>query len=101
MGEAGGLGMGCQWLAGLVSPGIVWGGAARLHVGGIMIGSSDNSGGVVVGILVCGTECSGFNIAFCFDLSLVEIWGWGLGTRLPSARLRRAGRRGSAAPAKT
>ena len=29
-----------------------------------MIGSSDNSGGVVVGALVCGTECSGFKSCF-------------------------------------
>ena len=29
-----------------------------------MIGSSDNSGGVVVGVLVCGTECSGFKSRF-------------------------------------
>ena len=32
-----------------------------------MIGSSDNSGGVVVGALVCGTECSGFKSCLCFD----------------------------------
>ena len=37
-----------------------------------MIGGSDNSGGVVVGALVCGhcgTECSGHgsNLALCFD----------------------------------
>ena len=33
-----------------------------------MIGSSSNSGGVVVGALVCGTECSGFKSRFilCF-----------------------------------
>ena len=33
-----------------------------------MIGSSDNSGGVVVGALVCGTECSEFKSRFilCF-----------------------------------
>ena len=29
-----------------------------------MGGSSNNSGGVVVGALVCGTECSGFNSRF-------------------------------------
>ena len=29
-----------------------------------MTGSSDNSGGVVVGALVCGTECSGFKSCF-------------------------------------
>ena len=29
-----------------------------------MIGSSNNSGGVVVGALVCGTECSGFESRF-------------------------------------
>ena len=29
-----------------------------------MIGSSDNSGGVVVGALVCGAECSGFESRF-------------------------------------
>ena len=29
-----------------------------------MIGSSDNSGGVVVGALVCETECSGFKSRF-------------------------------------
>ena len=46
-----------------------------------MIGSSDNSGGVVVGALVCGTECSGFcsalNLASYFDFfffSLVEFF---------------------------
>ena len=31
-----------------------------------MIGSNDNSGGVVAGALVCGTECSGFE-SLCFD----------------------------------
>ena len=42
-----------------------------------MIGSSDNSGGVVVGALVCGTECSGFESRFMlivFFFSLVEIF---------------------------
>ena len=29
-----------------------------------MISSSDNGGGVVVGALVCGTECSGFKSRF-------------------------------------
>ena len=29
-----------------------------------MIGSSDNSSGVVVGILVCETECSAFKSCF-------------------------------------
>ena len=29
-----------------------------------MIGSSDNSGGVVVGTLVCGRKCSGFKSRF-------------------------------------
>ena len=29
-----------------------------------MIGSSDNSGGVVAGALVCDTECSGFESCF-------------------------------------
>ena len=29
-----------------------------------MIGSSDNSSGVVVGALVCGTECGGFESHF-------------------------------------
>ena len=29
-----------------------------------MIGSSDNSGGVVVGALMCGTECSRFESCF-------------------------------------
>ena len=29
-----------------------------------MIGSSVNSGGVMVGALVCGTECSGFESCF-------------------------------------
>ena len=29
-----------------------------------MIGSSDNSSGVVIGGLVCGTECSGFESRF-------------------------------------
>ena len=38
-----------------------------------MIGSSDNSGGVVVGALVCGTECSGFESRFML-FSLVEIF---------------------------
>ena len=36
---------------------------------GEMIGSSDNSGGVVVGALACGTECSGSKSCFiCFDI---------------------------------
>ena len=35
-----------------------------------MIGSSDNSGGVVVGALVCGTECTGSNLALCFFFHL-------------------------------
>ena len=42
-----------------------------------MIGSSGNSGGVVVGALVCGTECSGFKSRFIlcfFSFSLVEIF---------------------------
>ena len=52
MGGAGGLGMACQWL------GFIY------DMGEIMIGSSDNSGGVVVGALVCGTECSGFKSRF-------------------------------------
>ena len=40
-----------------------------------MIGSSIKSGGVVVGALVCGTECNGFESRFmlCF-VSLVEIF---------------------------
>ena len=29
-----------------------------------MIGRSDNSGGVVVGALACGTECIGFKYRF-------------------------------------
>ena len=29
-----------------------------------MIGSSDNNAGVMVGTLVCGTECSGFKSCF-------------------------------------
>ena len=40
-----------------------------------MIGSSGNSGGVVVGAIVCGTECSGFKSHFIlcfFSFSLVE-----------------------------
>ena len=52
------LGMGCQWLAGLASLGFVY------DRGEIMIGSSDNSSGVVVGALVYGTECSGFKSRF-------------------------------------
>ena len=32
--------------------------------GKTMIGSNDNSSGVVVGALVCGTECSGFESRF-------------------------------------
>ena len=41
-----------------------------------MIGSSDNSGGVVAGALVCGTKCSGFKSRFMIDFlfSLVEIF---------------------------
>ena len=43
-----------------------------------MIGSSGNSGGVVVGALVCGIECSGFKsrfiLCFFFSFSLVEIF---------------------------
>ena len=29
-----------------------------------MIGRSNNSGGVVVGVLVCGKDCSGFESRF-------------------------------------
>ena len=50
-------GMGCQWLAGLVS-------RVCLLKGGNMIGSSYNSGGIVAGALVCGIECSGFKSCF-------------------------------------
>ena len=32
--------------------------------GKIMIGRNDNNGGVVVGALVCETECSGFKSRF-------------------------------------
>ena len=41
-----------------------------------MTGSSNNIGGVVVGALVCGTECSGFESRFMliFFFSLVEIF---------------------------
>ena len=50
-----------------------------------MIGSSDNSGGVVIGALARGTECSGFKSCFmimiCF--SLVDIF-------LSSPRIGRA-----------
>ena len=56
-GGAGGLGIGCQWLAGFVH-----------DRGEIMIGSSDNSGGVVVGTLVCGTECREFKSHFVLCL---------------------------------
>ena len=35
-----------------------------------MIGSSGNSGGVVVGALVCGTECSRFKSRFILSFSL-------------------------------
>ena len=38
-----------------------------------MIGSSDNSGAVVVGALMCGTECSRFKSRFML-FSLVEIF---------------------------
>ena len=50
--------MGCQWLAGLVSIRFI------NERGEITIGSSDNSDGVVVGTLACGTECSGFKSRF-------------------------------------
>ena len=61
--------MGCQWLAGLVSR------VCLYDRRKIMIGSCDNSGGVVVGALVCGTECSGFTLCFdFFFFSLVEIF---------------------------
>ena len=41
-----------------------------------MIGSSINSGGVVVGALVCGTECSGFKSRFmlCFFFHLLKFF---------------------------
>ena len=66
------LGMGCQWLAGLVCKVclcVIWMGCQWLaglvsrfvyDREEIMIGSS----GVVVGTLVCGTECSGFKSRF-------------------------------------
>ena len=41
-----------------------------------MIGSSGNSGGVVVGALVCGTECNGFTVEsrVMLRFSLIEIY---------------------------
>ena len=39
-----------------------------------MIGSSGNSGGVVVGALVCGTECSGFKSRSILSFSLVKFF---------------------------
>ena len=45
--------MGCQWLAGLIA-------------------SSNNSGGVVVGAIVYGTECSGFKSRLILQPLLLE-----------------------------
>ena len=44
--------------------------------GEIMIGSSTNSDGAVVGALACGIECSGFKpcFIFWFFFSLLEIF---------------------------
>ena len=49
--------MGCQWLAGLVS---------RVCKGEIVIGNSDNSGGVVVGARVWNRECSRFKSCYAY-----------------------------------
>ena len=38
-----------------------------------MIGSSDNSGGVMVGALVRGTECSGFKSRFIYALIVFHL----------------------------
>ena len=48
---------GCQWLAGLVS---------RVCKGEIVIGNSDNSGGVVVGARVWNRECSRFKSCYAY-----------------------------------
>ena len=59
--------MSYQWFAWLVS-------RICLMKGEIMIGSSDNSGGVVVGALACGIV-AGSNLALCFHFfSLVDIF---------------------------
>ena len=39
-----------------------------------MIGSSDNSGGVVVRALVCGTKCSGFKSCFMLFFHLLKFF---------------------------
>ena len=62
--------MGCQWLVGLLSrdrlPMV-----SRVSLydrGEIIIGSSDNSGGVVVGALVCREQnVAGSTLALCSD----------------------------------
>ena len=53
-GGGGGVGMGCQWL------------------GGLVFSSSDNSSGVVVGALVCGTDA----------ITRASVWWEGLGEGL-------------------
>ena len=47
-----------------------------------MIGSSDNSGGVVVGTLACGTECSGFKS--CFMLVNIFLSSHRIGRAIPT-----------------
>ena len=60
MGGAGGFGDGLPMVAGFV-----------YERGKIMIGSTDNSSGVVVGALVCRTKCSGFKSCFILGFFIV------------------------------
>ena len=53
-------GGGCQWLAGLVT-------RVCLQKGEIMFGWSDNSGGIMVGLLCVEQNVVGSNLALCFN----------------------------------
>ena len=65
----GGLGLGCEWLAGLVWEGLGCVGFASKIVE-ITTASSNNGGGRVVGLLCMGRNRVDSNLAIHFDLFL-------------------------------
>ena len=62
----GGLGLGCEWLAGLVWEGLDCVGFVY-KTGRIMAASSNNGGGRVLGLLCMGRNRAGSNLAVQFD----------------------------------
>ena len=65
----GGLGLGCEWLAGLVWEGLGCVGFVYKIVE-ITAASSNNGGGRVVGLLSMGRNRAGSNLAVLFDFFL-------------------------------